>query len=472
MITNDMTMKKRLIGGTLVLTTIATLAAVLMGSTNMVFLKSTAECSACSGNHYDAIAATETSIGCKEFWRCCQCHNIYLNTSEIPGYASAHWNNAGTYHLSESDVDDVRFVRRTAVNANMNVTKIRTGYNYDLYKSAETYSGNLPNYNNKYNFYKDNTAQEISYASSKLTINTVWQGTKVYIIASDNSGKEVTITNEYNSDVVKFTGQPSGKGDFVIDVGRSLNVDDEVFFNFTVDGVTRTAKLTLTANTAETTSVTRQLFTAKKTKDEIVVDGIKDECYNNTQTININSLCQGKTNVWGNGYICWDETHGFFYILYEVADSSIDTTSNASNFENDCVEFWISTCRTLPNISTDWGSEENRGDSWYCGEGGFKLRAGQSNINGGAHWMYDDGGYSGAYTKTSYGYNVEMKIPFKSFFDDKHKGGSIIDFAMLITDGKNNACAGKVGNNSDANLVWWWGGNGGPSRMDHLLLVA
>ena len=87
---NNNTRFKRFIGGSLVLTTIATLAAVFMDSTNMVFLRSTASCTACSGNHYEAIAATETSIGCKEFWRCCQCHNIYLNTSEIPGYSSAH----------------------------------------------------------------------------------------------------------------------------------------------------------------------------------------------------------------------------------------------------------------------------------------------------------------------------------------------------------------------------------------------
>ena len=155
----------------------------------------------------------------------------------------------------------------------------------------------------------------------------------------------------------------------------------------------------------------------------------------------------------------------------DVTDESVDSeTINTSNPEkNDSVELWISTTRTLPTSSTNWG-DDNRPRGDYCGEGMFRCRAGMNSEDGitGFHWMYDNktGCPREIVTKlTKTGYTVEYKIGWASFASED-KENKTIDMMICINDGENNIRKGVVSTNEYGHQTYLK-----PYFMDHLRLV-
>lgn len=79
-------------------TTIAA-GAVLSDSSIMTIAS---DCSH-EGNHYDALSATQTSSGTKEYWVCCKCHEHYLTKP------SGNWTDAGVA-AQINDENDNRYI--------------------------------------------------------------------------------------------------------------------------------------------------------------------------------------------------------------------------------------------------------------------------------------------------------------------------------------------------------------------------
>ena len=227
----------------------------------------------------------------------------------------------------------------------------------------------------------------------------------------------------------------------------------------------------------------RNTFTAKKRVNDITIDGKKDSEYSNTTPINVNNITwnNASMNTTGVAYLMWDNT--YIYGLVEVDDKSgVCTNPDADDgyqYWKDSVEFWISTCETLPTFSTAWGNP-NRPTSSYCGEGMYRMHAGGTTLRGGTHWMYDwsDGvpRECAAYKVDNNHYNIEFKIHFAAFAGVSNKEGRIIDVGININDctsggewwslkgiasSNNGLVNGNHSNVSDS-----------PAYLDHLVLAA
>lgn len=325
--------------------------------------------------------------------------------------------------------------------------------------------------NDFYNIYKDVEATNVDGTIIKAVVDDSY----LYFLVENSSTDEIAISYGNKRTVI------AGDGLCSMNMGATISLNTSYLFT-----IEKSAKkhyvnvhpvrndkqdIVLYSPDQPNRLVTRNLYSAKYTNTAITIDGNLDSKYLTSDLVEISSLCQGKTDVTANGYILWDDN--YLYAFFEVTDDDVDTTSSATNFENDTCEFWLDTCRSLPFQNQTWGYEGgNRSVESYCGEGGFKIRAGQTSITGGQEWMYDNtaGIYrEGTYKKTSVGYNCEFKIGLGSFASVSNKENEILSFNMLVTDGNNCVIAkGKIGNNFDSNIVWAWGG---PSHMDHLKLV-
>ena len=222
------------------------------------------------------------------------------------------------------------------------------------------------------------------------------------------------------------------------------------------------------------TDPARKLFAAKKMgpEEEILVDGAKDDAYDVCEEIDISS----KTLVErvglvasGKAYMKWDDD--FFYVFVDVQDPTVDIESTGDPWASDSVELWISTCRTLPSIDTGWG-DANRPTPSYCGEGGFRVRAGDEtgeNLTG-MHWMFDwkDGVPRQVASKqTETGYTAEYKISWAAFAGVKDKEETIIDMNININDGENSIRKGIVSTNMHGHETYLR-----PAYLDHVKLVG
>ncbi|MCR4561695.1 MAG: hypothetical protein K5694_00610 [Bacilli bacterium] len=213
-------------------------------------------------------------------------------------------------------------------------------------------------------------------------------------------------------------------------------------------------------------------------EDTITVDGVMDNAYLDAPEIDIstNSLVEkSDLAATGKARIKWDDE--YIYIFVDVTDSDVDgeTVNNQSPEKNDSVEIWISTCQTMPTLSTRWGwpvggvnSLRPRED--YCGEGKFARRAGNpDNPTVGTHWMWDNIGLvkrETASVLTETGYTTEFKIGWGTFASEvEDKVNEIIDLGININDGENNSRKGVVCMNADSHNI-----HTNPGYMDHLLL--
>ncbi len=219
----------------------------------------------------------------------------------------------------------------------------------------------------------------------------------------------------------------------------------------------------------------RKLFTAKELDNQtITIDGELDSSYDTSIAIDVNqqSLVEkGTLAASGVAYIMYDASA--IYVFVDVTDPTVDTTTvNTNNPEqNDSVEFWISTTQVLPTTSTTWGTA-NRPDVNYCGEGAFRLRAGNDTLTGG-HWLFDNSAVEkvGASKVTENGYTAEFKIGWGSFATNLATD-EIIDFCININDGENNTKNtwnrhGVVCTNMLSHNAWIQ-----PNYLDHLKLAG
>ncbi|MCQ3034624.1 MAG: hypothetical protein MJ248_00110 [Bacilli bacterium] len=83
-------MKKKLLIAILTTSTVAVALALAATPNNAV--TSFAEGCEHEGNHYDAVAATSTSAGNKEFWACCVCHEQFITEP-----SKGTWEDKGAY---------------------------------------------------------------------------------------------------------------------------------------------------------------------------------------------------------------------------------------------------------------------------------------------------------------------------------------------------------------------------------------
>ncbi len=344
--------------------------------------------------------------------------------------------------------------------------RMRSCYTIDYYNQDDT---------TYYNLFRDS----MTYIVGGSSIKGIFNENHLYLDVRDESDQTITITcGNYKDEFV---------GNKVVDVEfeNQIEVNNVIELNYSKGNKNELMYFVPIENENVSSEFTRNLFTALYTDEVITVDAIKDDKYLESEEIDVSyQAAYGKTtSISAKVNILWNDT--FLYAFYEVTDSDVDETSYSDDIgayhENDCCELWISTCRTLPTQFETWGWDStnqrgNRGNPAYCGEGGFKIRAGQSSITGGQEWMYDMDRFvthtcSGAYQKTSKGYNCEFRIDFLDFNDSQYcldKENQIIDIGILVSDGTNNETKGKVGSNYDATYVWAYGG---PSHMDHLKLI-
>lgn len=322
-----------------------------------------------------------------------------------------------------------------------------------------------------------NDASEIVIGDS--TIKILWDESGLYFYFS--LGAETT-SIELRSDLLETPKTITKTGKLIIE---NTNLDTSILpnFDFVINGDEENiieSALRLLENT-NNVSPSRKLFEADYLDEgeAITIDGVKDEAYDSAPEIDVscNSLKErNDLGAIGKAYIKWDEK--YIYIFVDVTDSAVDSTT--VNYEspekNDSVEIWISTCQTMPTLSTQWGwpvgginSLRPRED--YCGEGKFARRAGNpNNPTAGYHWMWDNIGNvkrETASTLTDTGYTTEFKIGWGTFATDvEDKLNEIIDLAININDGENNVRKGVVCLNTYSHNVYY-----APGYLDHVMLV-
>lgn len=196
----------------------------------------------------------------------------------------------------------------------------------------------------------------------------------------------------------------------------------------------------------------RNKYTISKLEGEITIDGVKDAAYGDVG-IDIATPTENNPSATGKAYLKWSDE--YLYVLVEVTDSDVTPPDNqkGDSYNNDSVELWISTCRTLPNDG--WGNIRPSGD--YCGEGGYRVQT--NNALSGQHWMYDwaDGVPRETAVKlTDTGYTVEYKIHFSAFAGEQNKVGQYIDLMININDddGNDSIRDGVTSLNTSGGAAW------------------
>lgn len=323
-----------------------------------------------------------------------------------------------------------------------------------------------------------NDAPNVNIGDSVANILWDEQGIYYYFTFGENTNS-IKIESELLSSPV--TLNKSGK---VVVPETGLAKSDYVEFDFVINNDEENkieSSLYLVENTHNVTP-SRKLFEADylEANETITVDGIKDDAYLSTPAINVNenSLVEDSQNLGATGvaYIKWDNE--YLYIFVEVTDANVDdTTENTSSPElNDSVEIWLSTCQTLPTLSTRWGWPTGginslRPSADFCGEGKFARRAGNpNNPTCGTHWMWDNTELvhrETASVVTETGYTTEFKIGLGTFATKtEDKLNEIIDIGININDGENNKRKGVVCLNVDSHRI-----HEKPGYLDHLILV-
>ena len=111
--------KKSLIASIATLSFAVTLAAAAIVQSGQRTIKSNAEehsaTSNCYWNHYSGQAATSSSIGCKEYWVCCDHHYIQLEEPTVGQHLDADPLAVPSSVLTylDENPDDVRFIEKT-----------------------------------------------------------------------------------------------------------------------------------------------------------------------------------------------------------------------------------------------------------------------------------------------------------------------------------------------------------------------
>lgn len=332
--------------------------------------------------------------------------------------------------------------------------------------------------------YKD--AAETMFGESKVKM--LWAKEGVYLLATlGENTKSLKFESPLLGEAVEFTtaksvnelkiSSPNG---FVLNSYADLTVSYE---DGGAEAVVKEYIMKLEANPQ---NFGRNIYEAKKLAENqtITVDGTKDAAYGEEATMIIDTISlrenNGEPDNTGKAWIRWDDSN--LYVYVEVLDDDVSTEQRGDSHNNDSVELWLSTCRTLPQNTTGWGFGDYdclRPSADWCGEGGWRVQACNAALTG-SHWMYDwadgvprevaagklmDG-------ETQIGYTVEYKIAWSTFADASkvpEKVGQIIDIMININedDGQDGTREGIVSSNAKGCEAWHQ-----PYVLDQLKLVA
>jgi hypothetical protein len=264
-------------------------------------------------------------------------------------------------------------------------------------------------------------------------------------------------------------------GKTIINV-NSLTTGNVVAFDIEINGVKEEINLVLNENPNNITP-SRKLFTSNYVEEQLTIDGNKDDAYSTTEKIdiNINSLVESNNlTATAEAYVLWDDSS--LDTFEDARDDNVDSTTvnEQSPAKNDSVEIWLSTCQSLPDLSTKWGysktGNSNRLEESYCGELKYARRAGSPDApECGAHWMWDNAEVykQSASILTSTGYTCEFKIGLASFKDEVlDKEHEIIDLTINVNDGEDSLRKGVISTNYSGHLVCFQ-----PGYFDHIKLV-
>ncbi|MCR4660383.1 MAG: hypothetical protein K5765_00070 [Clostridia bacterium] len=410
------------------------------------------------GYHYSA-NLTGDGTGNLEFWTNCSSHEVYLS-------------NPGGYYFQDNDIAnalgvfDVNNLAYISEKKAFTSTQVRDNYEVSVDNTKDT-------------VYKDAT----QYTIGACNFKSLWDDDKVYFFVEQGTATSVTLIFNGNLHALSFT---DGVSEFYLDDYGSLDADVDIPVSFRVTASeTLTAyggNLTISENDNNDTSHPRNLFTAKQISDdlELTIDGVKDDAYNNTTSIYVGTDETSTTFDRGTAYMLWNNKYLYFYM--EVRDINILCDSNSRYWQNTCdsVEFYLSTCQSLPTANSYWGwNSENTSNSLrpyenYCGELALWTKPGDpGNTFVGWGWMYDavggnwynvphaskvydvgwndkTGNSGTTYNNLDGYYTVEYKIDwvnnagFDSFYDVENKVNQIIDFSISINDGTGSGNSGQV----------------------------
>ncbi len=157
----------------------------------------------------------------------------------------------------------------------------------------------------------------------------------------------------------------------------------------------------------------------------IVVDGAKDEIYDQALTVDITQLLQGDENgAWAKAYMLWAE--GAFYFLAEVTDPVISIPSadiqNSVPWESDSVEMFFDFGNEHLDLAQQFRLDVTGFPSYYS-EGGADSAYGPE-----AAAPYFD---EYAATMTDVGYNIEMRVDLEKYYLSE---GQAIGMQLQVND--------------------------------------
>lgn len=318
--------------------------------------------------------------------------------------------------------------------------------------------------------YKDATAHTFGASTLKL----LWAADGVYAYADlGETTQSFTMSGDFGTHSFT-TSDPEYKisGSYALSDRLSATIS---YQDGDAAAVSGEYLIRLSANASNLVPA-RNLYEIEKVDgSSIVVDGTRDAIYGDAETLAIETIsAQDNASkapaATGKAWIVWDD--GYLYVFVEVYDDTVTSAlidGKTDYAQYDSVELWLSTCRTLPTASTGWG-DANRPSSDYCGEGGWRVVAGNVGPLSGSHWMYDwADGVPRECTSvlTDTGYTVEYKIAWSAFAGVKDKVGEIVDMMININDDDGDgAREGVVSANSLGQQAWVR-----PYVLDHFKLV-
>ncbi len=190
--------------------------SAVASNTPSAFVVKPTECEH-SGNHYEEVAPTGSSVGAKEYWVCCDCHKHFLTEPASGTWASAT-HTAET--LAGISNDDDRYLpslapfARVDQSSNVTVTKNEDGTWTYSNKTSGVLAGNAQNWGESGAFFMDATGTSYSILSAagykylKFDVNfdssvTSWnlrfgEGIRDYYINEIGFDKELPNGREVN----------------------------------------------------------------------------------------------------------------------------------------------------------------------------------------------------------------------------------------------------------------------------------
>lgn len=163
-----------------------------------------------------------------------------------------------------------------------------------------------------------------------------------------------------------------------------------------------------------------------------VMDGKKDDIWDNAKTLPIDRMLQTKKTASGTARAMWDDNN--LYVLAEVTDNDLDNTS-ATVHEKDSVEVFV--------------------DEKNCKAGSYAQDDGQYRVCYDGSQSFGDStnsdGFESAVTVDGSNFIVEMKIPFKTL---KPEAAMEIGFDAQINDARDGARTGIAKWNDSSDNSW------------------